>query len=84
MAESLLLSLKAVGPPQDDSLPSLIQQINNQRGSFRNVTEEDLQQEITNGHGDRVDSGDESAQESEKQSNDDLQSRRQEILVQAQ
>ena len=84
MAEPLLLSLKAIGPSQDDSLPSLIQQINNQRGSFRDVTEEDLQQEITNGHGDLVDSEDESAQDSEKPSNDDLQSRRQEILVQAQ
>ena len=47
MAEDLLLSLKS-WPSSDtkDSLPLLISRINEQRGSFRNATEESLIEEI--------------------------------------
>ncbi len=47
MAEDLLLSLKS-WPSSDskDSLPFLISRINEQRGSFRDVTEDRLADEI--------------------------------------
>ena len=48
MAEPLSLSLRA-WPTKDpglDTLPHLIARINEQRGAFRNVTEEGLEQEI--------------------------------------
>lgn len=46
--DDLLLSLKASprSDPEKSSLPFLISRINEQRGSFRNVTEESLQEEI--------------------------------------
>lgn len=47
MSEDLLLSLKAWPSPETkDSLPLLISRINEQRGSFRDVTEESLAEEI--------------------------------------
>ena len=47
MADDLLLSLKS-WPSTDtkDSLPFLISRINEQRGSFRDITEESLAREI--------------------------------------
>ena len=48
MAEHLSLSLRAwpTKDPSLDTLPNLIPRINEQRGAFRNVTEEGLEQEI--------------------------------------
>ncbi|PGG99019.1 hypothetical protein AJ79_08718 [Helicocarpus griseus UAMH5409] len=48
MAESFSLPLRAVGQKatEPDPLPIRIAQINAQRGSFRNVTEQSLQEEI--------------------------------------
>ncbi len=48
MAEPLSLSLRAwpTKDPSLDALPNLIPRINEQRGAFRNVTEEGLEQEI--------------------------------------
>ena len=43
---SLQASMKV--DPDRDSLPFLITQINAQRGSFRNITEESLEEEIRN------------------------------------
>lgn len=48
MADQLALSLRA-WPPDDkttESLPYLIARINEQRGSFRNITEASLEEEI--------------------------------------
>lgn len=50
MAEPLSLSLSLrpwpTKDPSLDTLPNLIARINEQRGAFRNVTEEGLEQEI--------------------------------------
>lgn len=48
MAESLSLSLQAFPTPDKDkeSLQYLIRRVNEQRGSFRNVTEQSLEDEI--------------------------------------
>jgi mediator of RNA polymerase II transcription subunit 17, fungi type len=48
MAENLALSLRAWPEPKSNSssLSSLIQQINQQRGQFRDITEESLRAEI--------------------------------------
>lgn len=48
MAEPLSLSLRAwpTKDPSLDTLPNLIPRINEQRGAFRNVTEQGLGQEI--------------------------------------
>lgn len=48
MTDPLVISLKACPAPNDtkESLPFLIARINEQRGSFRNVTEESLEEEI--------------------------------------
>ena len=48
MAETVPLSLRALPKvdPNKESLPFLISCINNQRGSFRNFTEESLEEEI--------------------------------------
>lgn len=48
MTETLSLSLQAFSPPdkEKESLKYLIQRINEQRGSFRNVTERSLEEEI--------------------------------------
>ena len=84
MDESLLLSLKAKGAPANHSLPFLIQQINSQRGSFRNVTEESLEQEIADGRGDGGSSEDEATGTVDNAVADDIQAKRNEILAQAQ
>lgn len=50
MSEAPPISLRA-WPPADvskDLLPSLISRINQQRGSFRNITEDSLEEEIRN------------------------------------
>ena len=48
MTDSLLLSLRASQKvdPEKDSLPFLISRITEQRGSFRNITEQSLREEI--------------------------------------
>ena len=48
MADQLSLPLQAwpAKDPNENSLPYLISRINAQRGSFRNITEESLQEEI--------------------------------------
>lgn len=48
MTDNLMLSLQASpkSDPDKQSLPFLISRINEQRGSFRSVTEESLQEEI--------------------------------------
>jgi len=48
MAETLSLSLHAFPPADKDkeSLQYLIQRVNEQRGSFRNITEQSLEEEI--------------------------------------
>ena len=50
MAEPLSLSLQAFPPPdkEKESLKYLIQRVNAQRGAFRNVTEQSLEEEIRN------------------------------------
>ena len=53
MDDPISISLQAFPPPdkEKESLQYLIQRINAQRGSFRNVTEESLEEEIRNlGH----------------------------------
>ena len=51
MSNTILLSLQASSnpDPDQDSLQSLIARINEQRGSFRDVTEEGLEEEIRRG-----------------------------------
>lgn len=48
MTASLSLSLQVFPPPdkEKESLQYLIQRVNAQRGSFRNVTEQSLEEEI--------------------------------------
>ena len=57
MAESLPISLRA-SPKVDankESLPLLIARINEQRGSFREISEESLQAEIDSAENDQLD-----------------------------
>ena len=46
---SISLQTRPVTDPDKQSLHFLISRINEQRGSFRNVTEESLEEEIKNG-----------------------------------
>lgn len=47
MTDQLSLSLRAgLIEKQEENLPDLIKRINHQRGSFRNITEQSLQEEI--------------------------------------
>ena len=84
MVDQLRLSLKPKAAHTDDSIPSLIQQISSQRGSFRNVTEEELEHEIANGPGDAHSSEVEDEDNADKPEVDDIQAKRNEILSQAQ
>jgi len=69
MTDNLMLSLQASpkSDPDKHSLPFLISRINEQRGSFRNVNEGSLKEEIRGleaGQAERVeDSGDDEANE---------------------
>ena len=89
MAEDFLLSLKS-WPSSDtqDSLPFLIARINEQRGSFRDVTEESLAEEIR-----AVEAGNDITEQSNateildagqdpKSQREDLTAARQEVLKQ--
>lgn len=66
MTETLSLSLQAFPPPdkEKESLKYLIQRINEQRGSFRNVTERSLEEEIRQLEAGAVDGNQEGAEES--------------------
>lgn len=78
MTDNLLLSLQASPKPDPskDSLSFLIARINEQRGSFRNVTEDILEQEIRDGEAAESDDGEETAPQSE-----DSKSRREELAA---
>lgn len=84
MTDSLRLSLKPKGTSSDDSISLFIQQISNQRGAFRNVSEQDLIQEIANGSGNLENIEDKSVEGVDKPEVDDIQVKRHEILLQAQ
>ena len=84
MADQFRLSLKPKGARTDDSIPFLIQQISSQRGSFGNVTERELENEIAIGLADQQGDGEEFEENAEKPEADDIQARRNEILTQAQ
>lgn len=81
MSDSLQLSLQAshVSDPSKDSVQSLIARINEQRGSFRNVTEESLEEEIRRGE---VKEADDIEDEDDAAETNDARPRR-EILVAA-
>jgi len=82
MAEPLSLSLRAwpTKDPSLDTLPNLIPRINEQRGAFRNVTEEGLEQEIQASEAGEVHAGslDDDPQSSAAQ---DAKGKREEILA---
>ena len=82
------LSLRALPKvdPNKDSLPFLISCINNQRGSFRNFTEESLEEEIRlqeNGQESEDDAPAEDTQDN-KSRQEELAEARQEMLTQVQ
>ena len=90
IAEQLSLSLRAWPPrtADTDSLPFLISRINEQRGGFRNVTEQSLEEEIraidagdTNPTGNNVDSQEDGAPDLKSQ-RDGVVAAREEIIKQ--
>ena len=86
MTDNLLLSLQASPKPDPgkDSLSLLIARINEQRGSFRNVTEDILEQEIREGEAAESDDAEETVPEPEdpKSREEDLAAAREEMLRQ--
>ena len=89
MTESIPLSLQAFPKENNDkqSISYLIQRINDQKGSFRSITEESLEAEIQAGGPNGIDREDaivEPTEEGEdgKQKEEDLSKAREEILKQ--
>ncbi len=88
MTDSLMISLQASpkSNPDKSSLPFLISRINEQRGSFRNVTEASLQEEIRGleaGQADAVEgSGDEEDGQDDRSRREQLALAREEMLRQ--
>ena len=83
------LSLRALPKvdPNKDSLPFLISCINNQRGSFRNFTEESLEEEIRlqeNGQESLEDDAPAEDTQDNKSRQEELAEARQEMLTQVQ
>jgi len=82
MAEPPSLSLRAwpTKNPNLDALPNLIPRINEQRGAFRNVTEEGLEEEIRASEAGEVHAG---PRENEEQlpAVQDTKGKREEILA---
>lgn len=78
MTDILPLSLRASPKtdPDKESLPYLISRINDQRGSFRSITEEGLEEEIRAGDNEILDFQGEAAAEDDVQ---DIKSRQEEI-----
>lgn len=78
MTEIFPLSLRASPKvdPDKESLPYLISRINDERGSFRNITEESLEEEIRAGDDGNLDSLGEAVGEDGVQ---DVKSRQEEI-----
>ena len=90
MADAIPLSLRALPKvdPNKDSLPFLISCINNQRGSFRNFTEESLEEEIRLQENGQEESLEDDAPAEDTQDNksrpEELAGARQEMLTQVQ
>lgn len=88
MTDPLMLSLRASpkSDPDRSSLPFLISRINEQRGSFRNVTEDSLQGEIRGleaGQAEAVeDSGDDEESHDDRPRREQLALAREEMLRQ--
>ncbi len=88
MTDNLMLSLQASpkSDPDKHSLPFLISRINEQRGSFRNVNEESLKEEIRGleaGQAERVeDSGDDEEANEDRSRREQLALAREEMLRQ--
>lgn len=86
MTDNVLLSLRGSPKrdPDKDSLPFLISRINEQKGSFRNVTEESLEEEIVAGRDEQMDSIEESEEPEDVQdsglSREQLVTAREEML----
>ena len=82
MAESLSLSLQA--PPTVNkgkkSLECLIERINEQKGSFRNVTEENLEEEIQTSHNGEAETSDDDVLETVDDL-EDLKSKREAVTT---
>lgn len=81
MAEKVALALRAWPTKEatSESLPSLISRINEQRGGFRNITEQSLEEEIR-----AQDAGESTVDEAStkpiKHDKKDLKSRREEVI----
>ena len=90
MANAIPISLRALPKvdPNKESLPFLISRINNQRGSFRNFTEESLQEEIRLQENGQLESSEEEAPAEDTQDaksrQEELAEARQEMLAQVQ
>jgi len=88
MTDNLMLSLHASPKSESDkhSLPFLISRINEQRGSFRNVNEESLQEELCGleaGQAEGVeDSGDDEEANEDRSRREQLALAREEMLRQ--
>lgn len=88
MTDNLMLSLRASpkSDPDKSSLPFLISRINEQRGSFRSVTEDSLQEGIRGleaGQAEAVeDSGDDEEAHDDRPRREQLASAREEMLRQ--
>ena len=90
MAHTIPLSLRALPKidPNKESLPFLISRINNQRGSFRNFTEESLEEEIRSQENGELEVLEEEAPAEDTQDvksrQEELAEARQEMLIQVQ
>ena len=82
MTESLSLSLQALPTVNKDkkSLEYLIERINEQKGSFRNVTEESLEEEIQTSHNGEAETSDDDVLETVDDV-EDLKSKREAITT---
>ena len=90
MTDIFPLSLRASPKldPDKQSLPYLISRINDQRGSFRNITEESLEEEIRAGDNEQLESLGEAAGEDDvhdvKSRQEELAEARQQMITQVQ
>ena len=90
MADAIPLSLRALPKvdPNKESLPFLISRINTQRGSFRNFTEESLEEEIRSQENGELELLEEEAPAEDTQDvksrQEELAGARQEMLTQVQ
>lgn len=81
MADTTPLSLRALPKvdPNKKSLPFLISCINNQRGSFRNFTEESLEEEIRSQENGQLESQEEEEEEAPAEDTQHVKSRQEEL-----